>query len=737
MLETLRKLYHTTLNIGIDKDDSKELKLDKISITIVPVIMAPAGLIWGIILLSLGDWFAAIFPLFYAFASLINLIIFQKNKNIVPIKCSQMLLVLLIPFMLMWSLGGFANGSYVMIWAFFSPIAALILDRGSKSIYWLGAFIALTIFSAIIDPWLIRHQTTLLPEFAVELFFVLNISITLSGLYFLLHYFTTQKEQDAQDKIGDNVSYLQSYKDTIDRNLIVTRTDVEGKITFANENFYRVSGFTPEEVLGHTHQIIRHPENTQTLFKKMWDTILSKQTWHGRIQNRNKKGETYWVETTIAPILNNNNDIVEFLAIRNDISQLLKQQEELTKLLYFDHLTDLHNRNALNKDLRQTKSLSLILINIDSFSQLNDLYGEKMGDKILKQFSTFLLSYMIENDSTHLYRLGGDEFALLITEQKPLSVVNIAKDLVSNVNKTPLNIDELVISLSITVGVSLEENLLLLSTANMALKIARRSKKNIVVFSDELSLNDEYEKNMKWIKEIKDAIKHDRIVMYYQPIVNNADNTINKYETLVRLIDRQGNVISPIHFLEIAKKAKLYKELTKIIIRKSFKAFKDNSYDFSVNLTIEDILDSEIRSFIVDTLQEYDISNRVVFEIVESESIENFEEIENFIIEVKSYGCKIAIDDFGTGYSNFEHLMRLQADFIKIDGSIIKEIVHNKRSELITSVIVAFAKEMGIKTIGEYVESKEINDKLIDLGVNKSQGYYFDKPQATLAKKGV
>jgi len=737
MLETLRKLYHTTLNIGIDKNDSNELKLNKISITIVPVIMAPVGLIWGIILLSLGDWFAAIFPLFYAFASLINLILFYKNKNIILIKCSQMLLVLLIPFMLMWSLGGFANGSYVMIWAFFSPIAALILDRGSKSIYWLGAFIALTIFSAIIDPWLIQHQTTLLPEFAVELFFVLNISISLSGLYFLLHYFTTQREKNAQDKIGDSISYLQSYKDTIDRNLIVTRTDIEGKITFANENFYRVSGYSPEEVLGHTHQIIRHSETPDTLFKKMWDTILSKQTWHGRIQNRNKKGETYWVETTIAPILNNNNEIVEFLAIRNDISQLLKQQEELTKLLYFDHLTDLHNRNALYKDLKQTKDLSLILINIDSFSQLNDLYGEKMGDKILKQFSTFLLSYMIENENTHLYRLGGDEFALLVTNQKPLSVVNIANDLVSNVNKTPLSIDELVISLSITVGVSLEENILLLSTANMALKIARRSKKNLVIFSNELSLNDEYEKNMKWIKEIKDAIKHDRIIMYYQPIVNNLDNTINKYETLVRLIDRQGNVISPVHFLEIAKKAKLYKELTKIIIRKSFKAFEHNSYEFSVNITIEDILDSEIRSFIVDTLQEFNISNRVVFEIVESESIENFEEIENFIIEVKSYGCKIAIDDFGTGYSNFEHLMRLQADFIKIDGSIIKEIVHNKRSELITSVIVAFAKEMGIKTIGEYVESKEINDKLIDLGVNKSQGYYFDKPQATLAKKGV
>jgi diguanylate cyclase (GGDEF)-like protein/PAS domain S-box-containing protein len=624
-----------------------------------------------------------------------------------------------------------------MIWAFFSPIAALVLDRGPKSIYWLGAFVALTIFSAIIDPWLIQHQTALLPEFAIELFFVLNISVTLSGVYFLFHYFTTQREKDAQDTIGDNISYLQSYKDTIDRNLIVTRTDIEGKITFANENFYRVSGFKPEEVLGYTHQIIRHPENSHALFKKMWDTILSKQTWQGRIQNKNKKGETYWVETTIAPILNNNNEIVEFLAIRNDISQLLQQQEELTKLLYFDHLTNIHNRNALYKDLKQTRELSLLLINIDSFSQLNDLYGEKMGDKILKQFSTFLLSYVLENENISLYRLGGDEFVLLLNNQKPLSVVNIAKDLVSNVNKAPLSIDELVISLSITIGVSLEENLLLLSTANMALKIARRSKKNIVVFSNEISLNDEYEKNMKWIKEIKDAIKHDRIIIYYQPIVNNEDNTITKYETLVRLIDKQGNVISPVHFLEIAKKAKLYKELTKIIIRKSFKAFEHNTYDFSVNITIEDILDPEIRSFIVDTLQEYDISKMVVFEIVESESIENFEEIENFIIEVKSYGCKIAIDDFGTGYSNFEHLMRLQADFIKIDGSIIREIVYNKRSELITSVIVAFAKKMGIKTIGEYVESKEINDKLIDLGVNKSQGYYFDKPQATLAKKGV
>jgi len=285
------------------------------------------------------------------------------------------------------------------------------------------------------------------------------------------------------------------------------------------------------------------------------------------------------------------------------------------------------------------------------------------------------------------------------------------------------------------VGISFEETNLLLPTANMALKLAKKKSKNIIFYSDEASLNEEYKNNLKWIQEIKDAILDDRIVMYFQPIIDNKTNTINKYESLIRLIDKDGNVITPWHFLEIAKKSKLYKKLTKIVVKKSFEAFKDNDYEFSINLTIEDILDQDIKTYIFNTLEKYNISNRVIFEIVESENIENFDKIEKFINKVKSYGCKIAIDDFGTGYSNFEYLMKLQPDFIKIDGSIIKSIVKDKRSEILTSVIVAFAKKMNIKTIGEYVETQEIQDKLIELGVNKSQGYFFDKPQATIQEK--
>jgi len=468
------------------------------------------------------------------------------------------------------------------------------------------------------------------------------------------------------------------------------------------------------------------------MFEKLWETILSKKPWQGRIKNFKKDGSSYWIETTIAPILNKDNQIVEFIGIRHDITKLLMQQEELKNMLYSDSLTGVQNREALLRDIKSETSFALILINIDRFSQINDLYGERFGNRVLIKFSAFLKSALGEESECEVYRLGADEFVILSDETNPISVANNLASLMQKMNENPLKINDEEISLGVTIGVSFEENNALLSTANMALEIAKRESKNILLYTESLSLNAEYENNLKWIKEIKSAIDDDRIVMYFQPIIDNKTNTVNKYETLIRLIDEQGEVITPYHFLDIAKKAKLYGKLTKIVIKKSFEAFKNNNYDFSINITIDDILNRDINDYIIKTLKEYDISNRVIFEIVETEGIENFEIVENFITMIKSFGCRISIDDFGTGYSNFEYLMRLQADFIKIDGSIIKEITHDKRSELITSIIVAFAKEMKIETIGEYVETKEINDKLIELGVNKSQGYYFDKPKATL-----
>lgn len=198
------------------------------------------------------------------------------------------------------------------------------------------------------------------------------------------------------------------------------------------------------------------------------------------------------------------------------------------------------------------------------------------------------------------------------------------------------------------------------------------------------------------------------------------------------MMDDHGLYIAPIHFLELAKKNKLYHQLTKIMIEKTFKKFEHLPYFVSINISVEDILNKDIYNYILKKLEESEIGKKIVFEIIESEGIENFDKVLEFINNVKKYGAKISIDDFGTGYSNFEYLMKLKVDYIKIDGSMIKNIDYDKNSQMITKSIVSFAKNMNIKTVAEFVHSKNVFEKVKELNVDFSQGYYFGEPTDTI-----
>jgi len=405
---------------------------------------------------------------------------------------------------------------------------------------------------------------------------------------------------------------------------------------------------------------------------------------------------------------------------------------ELKNVSLFDNLTKLKNRTSLVQTIEESKNISLVLVNIDTFSQINDFYGHDFGDAVLVEFANKLQKVCIEDEKIKLFRVSGDEFVILMLNMQSHNVVLKVQEISKTINSNKYEVDNEVVGLNTTISISFEEKDKLLMTADMALKIARRESKNIIVYDNTMSLNKEYENNMLWTKKIKKAIKEDKIVLYYQAIVDNKNQKVKKYESLIRLIDEEGKVISPYFFLDIAKKSKLYKKLTKIVIQKSFDMFRDSDAEFSVNLSIDDILDKEIYNYILKMLAIYHVSDRVIFEIVESESIENFEEIQKFINSVKVLGCRIAIDDFGTGYSNFEYLMRLEPDFIKIDGSIVKEILTDKNSEIIISVIIDFAKKMDIKVIAEFVENEEVFNKIKELGIDYTQGYYFSKPKANL-----
>ncbi len=564
--------------------------------------------------------------------------------------------------------------------------------------------------------------------------------------------------EDTKDEIGDlflafnkmktnlvqNIAFLDSYKMSIDQSSIVSKTDKKGVITYVNQKFCDISGYSEEELIGKPHNIIRHPEVPKEAFADLWKTIKSNKIWHGIVKNRKKDGDYYIVDATVAPILDERGNIHEYIAVRHDVTELEKSKEQIQKqkeeelhLQETDLLTQLPNRIKMIKDLKNSKNRVLAFLNVSSFGKLNEFYGTGIGDKVLVTLSKALQS-MIKDEKVVLYKMHAAEFAFVL-DAKFYSRSDVEKFVLNTIekieNKKIYCENDNCITLSIVAGISYGAKVFeeIFSQADIALKRAKKSNKNMLFYNESMKKESNYQNNMMWIEKIKKAISEDKIVPYFQPIINNATEAITKYESLVRLIDDENKVISPFFFLDIAKGAKLYSQITKIVINKSFDAFENlPHYEFSINLSMEDVLDKDTVEFIIDKLESYNNPQRVIFEIVESEEISDYALLTSFIKKIKSYGAKIAIDDFGTGYSNFEHILTLDADFIKIDGSLIKNIDTDENARIITSAIIAFSKELNKKTIVEFVHNKEVYNKVKEMGADYSQGYYLGEPRENI-----
>lgn len=412
-------------------------------------------------------------------------------------------------------------------------------------------------------------------------------------------------------------------------------------------------------------------------------------------------------------------------------AKVQQRTKELEKLVNTDTLTGYGNRNKLNFDILHSTNAALAIINIDRFSQINDFYGHEKGDEVIIQLSKAIYKSLDSSKRTALYRLQGDEFVILYQGGTQEEFYHLIEEVLKSISSASILVDSEELYLQVSTAISFEKKEKLLISANMAKKVAKRRNLSYIVFQENISLDQEYKNNLKWVKKIKRGLNNDQFIPVFQPIVNNKNSCFEKYECLVRL-QGENKLFSPEDFLSISKKTKQYMEITKIMLEKSFQIFSKKNGEFSINLTIEDILNKEISEYIFQLLQEYEIGSRVVFEIVESEYIENFEKVIVFIHKVNSYGAKIAIDDFGTGYSNFNYLIKLKADYIKIDGSLIKGIDADEGLQQIVATIVDFAKRIGMKTIAEYVENEAVFNKVKELGIDYSQGYYFGKPQSTV-----
>jgi len=413
------------------------------------------------------------------------------------------------------------------------------------------------------------------------------------------------------------------------------------------------------------------------------------------------------------------------------LQELQKTNNSLIHALSYDQLTGLYNRSSLIKKMTDLNSgVTIMLIDIRAFKEINDVYGNDFGNEVLLHFANYLKQSCINMSGSTLYRIGGDEFATLCTNRSVDEVMQIGKNLEKAIRNQNFKIDGIAINLSVTIAINARPPIL--ENADLALKSAKKDMNiQVIRYKEKLSIKKEWQKNIEVINMIKSALKEDRIVPYFQGIVNLQTLKIEKYEALVRLILPSGEVLSPYFFLDIASKTQCYYDITEVMIRKTMKVAKEYPVQrFSINFSMKDIINENIVHTLFKLFDaDKETAKRVDIELLETELvIVDDNRISDFITKVHAYGSKVLIDDFGTGYSNFSYLSDLDVDILKIDASITKEIVSNPRKLHILRTVHNFTSGMNMQNVAEFVETKEVALLLQKIGVEYAQGYYFSKP---------
>ncbi len=398
-----------------------------------------------------------------------------------------------------------------------------------------------------------------------------------------------------------------------------------------------------------------------------------------------------------------------------------------------DKLTKLKNRHALDDKLFEDKKYVLILSNIKEFSILNELYGVNIGNQVLQEVANAFDKFATKYDLL-TYRVSSDEYVLLKQEKsfEADEYDDILQELHENINSLSIFIK----SIDETIGVEIYSGIAFgrahsLQDAQMALKKSKQKSLPYLAYSQNVDTK-EHNKNVISMKRlIRDALSLKEVIPFFQPITNK-DGKIIKYEALVRivnLVNGEKNIIYPDDFLPIAMKSGLYMSVAKEMLHRALTFFASRDEKISVNFLPNDFFNASIMDTFLELLENFDSPQQVIVEITEQEGVEDFDRLLRVVKKLRKVGVLIAIDDFGSGYANYAHILKIKPDYLKIDGSLVKNIIEDEESKILVKSIIHFTHDLGIKTIAEYVENEEIFELLKEYGVDEFQGYYFGRPQ--------
>lgn len=521
----------------------------------------------------------------------------------------------------------------------------------------------------------------------------------------------------------------------------------DGRIVRVNPAFSRITGYSAAEAVGQTPRLLSSGRHGQAFYAQMWASVRQHGFWQGEIWNRRKTGEIYAEQLAITTVNNSRGEIVHYIGVFSDISQIKAHESELDRIAHYDSLTGTPNRRLLTDRLaqsigrtkRSSNSLAICYLDLDGFKAVNDRYGHAAGDQLLVGVAESIKGILRAEDT--LARLGGDEFVLLLADIASPEECSQILDRVLAAIAQPVMLDEQLVSITASIGVSLypEDDAnadTLLRHADQAMYQAKENGKNhYQLFDPENDRKAQHHR--RYLDELRLALEGNEFVLYYQPKINLADGTVFGVEALIRWNHPQRGLVSPAEFLPHINGSNLEQPLGEWVINTALAQVAiwhtaGSSLRVSVNVSANHLLHPDFCNALQAALARYPglPAACLELEVLESAAIADMDHAVEVLQNCRQLGVHFSLDDFGTGYSSLTYLRKLPVDTLKIDQSFVRGMLHSPDDLGIVEAVIRMAAVSDRQVIAEGVETLEHATALFRLGCNQAQGYGIARPMA-------
>jgi diguanylate cyclase (GGDEF)-like protein/PAS domain S-box-containing protein len=522
-------------------------------------------------------------------------------------------------------------------------------------------------------------------------------------------------------------------------------TDRAGIIEWANPAFERLTGFSPEEIIGKTPRLLKSGKKDKEFYRAFWQTILEGRVWTGRVTNRHKSGYLYTVEQTVTPIRDEHGKVSHFVAIHEDPSAQVESDRQIAHMAQHDFLTDLPNRFYLDdrlqleiaRSVRFGRGVSVLCLDLDNFKDINDTFGHALGDALLIAVGQRIKGNLRDVDM--IARLGGDEFAVLqVNVRDKRSVAELAERLIRAFS-SPFEIESQTVYVGVSIGIALCQNGRtdrneLIKQADLALYRAKKEGRNTYRFYA-ADMDQEIKRRMELARDLRGALERGELFLEYQPQVSIGSRRVVGVEALLRWNHPRHGIVGPTEFVPVAESCGLIEKIGAWVLGTAAtqaKAWQDQGlppFPVAVNVSAVQLRDPHFGRTVSRILWQTGLApGYLEVELTERVLMEATETVEASLRYLDNLGVKMSLDDFGKGYASLDYLRKFPLSKLKIDRSFVHDMETNLKNATIVSAVIDLAGKLDLEVIAEGVEPANLLERLVDEGCREAQGFYFSRP---------